>query len=90
MDKREELGEIESEIRIIEQLVESLTEAKQTLIRLRYLEENKDRYVWRVLVRQGIKVKSERSYYNLKDSAVEDLAKAFGYAEKRENEESAQ
>lgn len=81
VDKQEELNQYELEIRIIDRLIESLSEAKGLLIRLRYIEDNKDRYVMHVLIKNGVKVKSERSFYAMKDEAILDLAKAFGYVE---------
>lgn len=81
VDKHEQLKQVEMEIRIIEKLVESLAEPKKTLIALRYLEENKDSYVWKVLIRNGERVKSGRSYHALKDKAVLELAKAFEFVE---------
>lgn len=86
VDKQEELREYEAEIRLIDRLIETLPDIERTLIQLRYLEENKDAYVQRIMRKQGFRVKSSQTYYNVKDRAVEKLAAAFGLIQ-TENEE---
>lgn len=90
IDKREELRQVETELRIVEKLIDSLQEPKRMLIRMKYLEENKDIYVWKTLIRNKYRVKSQHTYYNIKDEAVQELAKAFGYVEKDDNAEIVQ
>lgn len=78
LDKQEKLRQLQVETRFIDRLVETLPDIERTLIQLRYLEENKDAYVQRIMRKKGFKVKSSQTYYNVKDRAVEKLAAAFG------------
>lgn len=76
-DKKAELEQKEKEIRLIDTAVGMLSEEKQLIIRVKYLEDNKDKYVQWVL-RKKHGTKSRDTYYKLKDEAVAELARTFG------------
>jgi hypothetical protein len=77
VDKHGELKGIETEIYLIDVAIKQLSEDKQLIVRLRYIEANKDSYVQRLLKKEH-GVKSRDKYYSLKDEAVLELAKTFG------------
>lgn len=78
LDKQEELRKAENEIYLIDVAIGQLSEEKQLIIKERYIQGNKDAYVRRLLKRD-YKIKSKDKYYSLKDKAVEELARTFGY-----------
>ena len=78
MDKQEEPKGIETEIYLMDIAIKQLSEDKQLIVRLRYIEGNKDSYVQRLLKKEH-GVKSRDKYYSLKDEAVLELAGTFGY-----------
>jgi len=78
VDKQRELFELENEVFLIDLAIGQLSEPKQFIIKLKYIEGNKDKYVQRLLKKEH-GVKSKDTYYRLKDEAVEELAKMFGF-----------
>jgi hypothetical protein len=78
VDKQEELKELENEIYLIDVAIRQLSKDKQLLIKEKYIQENKDTYVLRLL-NKNYGVKSKNKYYSLRDEAIEELAGMFGY-----------
>lgn len=83
VDKQEELIKTENEIYLIDIAIGQLSKEKQLIVRLRYIEANKDSYVQRLLKKEH-GVKSRDKYYSLKDEAVGELAGTFGYLKEEE------
>lgn len=77
VDKETELRQAEQEIRLIDTAIEGLSEEKRLIVRLRYLEGNKDSYTMLILKKEH-NVRGSQKYYSLKDKAVEELAKVLG------------
>lgn len=76
-DMRQELLGLEKENALIDYAVSLLSQEKQLIISLKYLQENKDLYVQRIL-RKEHRIKSRDTYYRWKDEAVGELAKMLG------------
>lgn len=74
---RLELIGLEKENALIDYAVSLLSQEKQLIITVKYLQGNKDLYCQRIL-RKEYHIKSRDTYYRWKDEAVGELAKMLG------------
>ena len=83
--KRAEFIEKSREIRTLDLAVSKLSERKQTIIRMKYMDEyqNMDKVIFITMRRQHT-VSCERTYFNVKNEAIEELAKMLGEWEETE------